>query len=146
MTLADFAAQLRSGSALPWPGLSLDQAYAVAASNHRLRAAQDAPVGRKIGHTNPAHWAAQGIAAPSWGWLYASSTRPIERAQPLVLGSPLAALGRLMALLAEQGAPPLQAGEIVTTGALAPALPWTGAALRAEIRGLGTVHWKPEPA
>jgi 2-keto-4-pentenoate hydratase len=59
---------------------------------------------------------------------------------PLVFGSPLTALARLMALLAEQGAPPLQAGEIITTGALAPALPLrAGKKLQARIEGLGSL-------
>ena len=41
----------------------------------------------------------------------------------LVLGSPLEALAQLSALLQAQGAPALQAGEWITSGALAPALP-----------------------
>lgn len=195
-------------------GLTLDEAYAVAARNHARRLqAHERPVGRKIGHTWPATWAQQGIAAPSWGWLYASSTGFMEshldlrgRRQPKaelelvlrlgldrrpeamalgieivdtpypgwdfpvaasvaaggvhaallhgpwqaldpglnldalraclqvgdrrseggserVLGSPLRALDALAALLEAQEALPLQPDEIVTTGALVPALP-----------------------
>ena len=209
----EFAARLQAGELVqPLPGLSLDEAYQIAALRHELRlAAGDRAIGRKIGHTNTANWAAQGLSAPSWGWLYDSSTapagdeldiaawreakielecvlrlgadgrpdamalgleivdrpypswsisvpdsvaaggvhaamrvgpwRPLDAAllgdlqaelrvgdarseggSPLVFGSPLTALARLMELLAEQGAPPLQAGEIITTGALAPAL------------------------
>ena len=226
----------------PRPGLTLTEAYAVAGQLHARRvAAGDAPVGRKIGHTNPANWPHQGITAPSWGWLYASTTwqgqplpsasdwrepkvelelvlhlrqtppaqadavtlakcidavalglefvdRPypawggsvadsvaaggvhaglwIGEAHPctagvlsalsqlsatlavgdlqsaggsgLVLGNPLTALLQLQALLEQQGAPGLQAGEWITTGALAPALPYApGAAVTARIAGPG---------
>ena len=63
-----------------------------------------------------------------------------EGGSRLVFGSPLNALARLIVLLAEMGAPSLTAGEIVTTGALAPALPLhAGETLAAEIRGLGAV-------
>ena len=67
----DFAAALQAGELLqPLPGLDLTQAYRIAAHRHALRLATgDRPIGRKIGHTNTATWAAQGIAAPSWGWL-----------------------------------------------------------------------------
>jgi len=52
----------------------------------------------------------------------------------------LNALARLMSLLADQGAPPLQAGEIVTTGALAPALPLRpGQDLQARLQRLGSL-------
>lgn len=237
-----FVAALQAGAVLqPLAGLALADAYRIAAQRHALRlAAGERPVGRKIGHTNPVNWAAQGINAPSWGWLYAGSTRPLAGARPLpawreprlelecvlrlartpdsradlseladcvdamalgleivdrpypswqigvadsvaangvhaalwlgpwqplraealgrlqaclrlgeagsegmseggsalVLGSPLVALARLMRLLDEQGAPPLVAGEIVTTGALAPALPLQGGAMHAEIAQL----------
>lgn len=235
-----FAAGLQAGELQqPLPGLSLAQAYEIAAMRHALRlAAGDRAVGRKIGHTNTATWAAQGITAPSWGWLYERSTAPagevlnlrgwrepkielecvlrlshtpthvdelpgcvdamalgleiVDRPYPswqitlpdsvaaggvhaamrigpwqpldasllpdlqaelrvdaarseggsaLVFGSPLTALARLMSLLAEQGAPPLQAGEIITTGALAPALPLrAGQALSAAVAGLGELR------
>lgn len=75
--LADALWDARHGGATaPVPrGLSLEDAYAVAARNHarRLRAHEQA-VGRKIGHTDTANWPQQGIQAPSWGWLYAAST------------------------------------------------------------------------
>lgn len=232
----DFAAALQAGELLrPLPGLDLKQAYRIAAHRHALRLATgDRAIGRKIGHTNTATWAAQGIAAPSWGWLYERSTevvgetlriagwrepkielecmlrlartprsadelpdcvdamalgleivdrpypswqitvadsvaaggvhtamrvgtwRPLDLAllgvlkaelqvgaqrsegsSALVFGSPLESVARLMRLLAEQGAPPLQAGEIVTTGALAPALPLRrGELLQARIESL----------
>lgn len=228
-TFERFAARLQAGELLqPLPGLNLAQAYEIAALRHGLRlAAGDRAIGRKIGHTNTANWAAQGLAAPSWGWLYESSTAPagdeldlsawrepkielecvlrlgadgepeamalglevVDRPYPnwnitvpdsvaaggvhaglligawqpvdgsrlaalqarlqvgearseggsaLVFGSPLIALARLAALLAEQGAPALQAGELITTGALAPALPLrAGERLQARIDGLG---------
>ncbi len=224
-------ARLQGGTVTVPEGLSLDQAYAAAERNHARRLAEGAhAVGRKIGHTWPATWAAQGIAAPSWGWLYARSTaemaptlglsawrepkaevelvlrlgpdrqpramalgieivdRPypswdfpvaasiaaggvhaallhgpwqaFDRAAhgPLlsrlrarlqvgdarseggserVLGSPLAALEALAALLQAQDAPPLQPDEIVTTGALAPSLPLrAGERCEALIEGL----------
>lgn len=225
------AAALQAGELCqPLPGLGLADAYRVAARRHALRlAADDRAIGRKIGHTNTANWAAQGIDAPSWGWLYARSTAPlgselelgdwrepkvelecvlrlgadgrpdamalgleiVDRPYPswgisvadsiaaggvhaamrvrpwqpldadalrslkarlqvgdarseggsaLVFGSPLSALARLAALLAEQDAPPLQAGEIVTTGALATALPLrAGQALHARLDGLDAI-------
>lgn len=225
MNLDEFADALRRADAGRYPGLTLAQAYAVAARNHALRAAHDRPVGRKIGHTNTALWAAQGIEAPSWGWLYASSTRAlpptlnlggwrepkvelelvlrlgangrpdamalgleiVDRPYPswqitvadsvaangvhaallvgpwqaldanalnnlkaqlqigearseggsaLVFGNPLHALARLATRLAEQGAQPLQAGEIITTGALAPALPLRAGRLAARVSDL----------
>ncbi|MFO1250742.1 MAG: fumarylacetoacetate hydrolase family protein [Inhella sp.] len=232
-----YAAALQTGELVnPWPELSLKQAYQVAARRHQLRLARgERAVGRKIGHTNRANWANQGIAGPSWGWLYAASTAPlgerlsvagwrepkielefvlrlrdtprgaadlpdcvdamalgleiVDRPYPswqisvadsvaaggvhaslrvgpwrapdpallrelqaelqvgtrqsrggsaLVFGSPLTALAELMALLAEQGAPALLAGELITTGALAPALPLqAGETLMARIDGLG---------
>lgn len=76
-TIADalWLARLRGSTVAVPEGLSLAQAYAVAEHNHARRLAEGAhAVGRKIGHTWPASWAAQGIAAPSWGWLYARST------------------------------------------------------------------------
>jgi 2-keto-4-pentenoate hydratase len=242
-TLADALWQAQQGGtpAEPLPGLSLPDAYAVAACNYARRlAAGQAPVGRKIGHANPANWPAQGLTAPSWGWLYASTcwadrmpstaaswrepkvelelvlrlgTTPaanlpatdtagwsacidaialglefVDRPYPqwggsvadsvaaggvhaglflapwqgwpadgalactrlsaeltvgdttqrggsaLVMGSPLRAVALLQASLAAQGAPLLQTGEWITTGALAPALPWRlGQAIRAQI-------------
>jgi len=74
-----FATALQAGELLPpLPGLSLTQAYEIAALRHALRlAAGDRAIGRKIGHTNTANWAAQGLAAPSWGWLYERSTAPV---------------------------------------------------------------------
>ena len=56
----------------------------------------------------------------------------------IVLGSPLAALGHLVRLLSTQpGAPPLAAGEIVSTGTLTDAHPVApGEAWSTEIRGL----------
>jgi 2-oxo-3-hexenedioate decarboxylase len=226
----------------PFPGLTLDEAYEVAAKLHRQRLVDgDTPIGRKIGHTNPANWLAQGLHAPSWGWLYGSSTwhhtalptaqgwrEPkvelelvlrlgrtppplvtagalaecidavalglefVDRPYPAwggtvadsvaaggvhaglwigpwqawnpayasafsqlkatlqvdsrcsqggsdaVLGSPLEALSHIQAVLAQQGAPSLQAGEWITTGALAPALPYQpGATLCAKVEGPG---------
>ncbi len=234
--------------ASPHAGLTLSQAYAVAAHNHRRRIAEgELPFGRKIGHTNPANWPAQGIQAPSWGWLYAASTwaqgeRPrgeawrepkvelelvlrlgctppphvdvadtadmavwsrcidavalglefVDRPYPAwggsvadsvaaggvhaglwigplhpwsdglsatlgdlvatlnvgdtrseggsagVMGHPFTALSALQRVLCAQGEAPLHAGEWVTTGALAPALPYRAdAPLRATIRGPG---------
>jgi 2-oxo-3-hexenedioate decarboxylase len=226
------AAALQAGELVePLPGLELADAYQIAARRHALRLATgDRAIGRKIGHTNTASWAAQGISAPSWGWLYERSTAPAgdeldssawrepkielecvlrlgadgrpeamalgleivdrpypswaisvpdsvaaggvhaamrigawqpldaallgdlqaelqvgdarsEGGSPLVFGSPLTALARLMALLAEQGAPPLRAGEIITTGALAPALPLrAGEKLQARINSLGELR------
>ncbi len=223
----------------PWPELPLPDAYVVAVQLHARRvAAGDAPIGRKIGHTNSANWAPQGIGAPSWGWLYAATTwqglplppasawrepkvelelvlrlrrtppaqadastmaacidvmalglefvdrpypawggtvadsvaaggvhaglwlgamhtGPVDRSalsqlsatltvgersstggSAWVLGNPLEALAQLQALLAQQGAPALQAGEWITTGALAPALPYAPtAAITAHIAG-----------
>ena len=77
--LETLAARLQAGEMVqPLPGLTLSQAYEVAALRHRLRLdAGDTAIGRKIGHTNTVNWAAQGIDAPSWGWLYASSTESI---------------------------------------------------------------------
>ncbi len=241
-----FAAALQAGEPVdPLPGLGLPQAYAIAAQRHALRLASgDRTVGRKIGHTNRANWPSQGIAAPSWGWLYEASTAPLgkqlclagwrepkvelecvlrlartpknpeelpecvdamalgleivdrpypswqitvadsiaaggvhaaqrigpwQKADPallnnleaelqvgaqqslggsaLVFGSPLEALAQLMAVLAEQGAPPLQAGEVITTGALAPALPLqSGQRLHARISGLGEWELEASPA
>jgi 2-oxo-3-hexenedioate decarboxylase len=238
--LETLAARLQAGELVsPLQGLTLEQAYQVAALRHQLRMdAGDNAIGRKIGHTNTANWPAQGLTAPSWGWLYESSTEVagetlfvgawrepkvelecvlrlshtpaaveelpgcvdamaigleiVDRPYPswgisvpdsvaaggvhaamrlgpwmpldavtlrelratlqvggssseggssLVFGSPLDALARLMDLLSEQGAPPLQAGEIVTTGALAPALPLhAGCSLQAEISGLGALN------
>lgn len=245
--LADSLDAARCGDALaqPLPGLTLTEAYRVAAHNHQRRlTAGDRPVGRKIGHTNPANWPAQGIDAPSWGWLYAATTwqgRPlptgkawrepkvelelvlrlreapppsaeaidlpqwadcidtvalglefVDRPYPAwggsvadsvaaggvhaglwigeaqawpadgvealgrltavlkvgdshseggsawVLGHPLEALARLHQVLALQGAQALQAGEWITTGALAPALPYpAGTTLAARIDGAG---------
>jgi 2-oxo-3-hexenedioate decarboxylase len=214
----------------PIPGLTLAAAYALAAERHALRlAAGEVPIGRKIGHTNPATWPAQGISAPTWGWLYASSTAPlgdtlslagwrepkvelecvlrigadgapdamalgleiVDRPYPswqitvadsvaangvhaamrigpwqpvdadllsklkaelrvgdarsagssaMVFGSPLNALIRLKQVLAERGAPPLRAGEVVTTGALAPAsLLHAGESLNARVEGLDRI-------
>jgi 2-oxo-3-hexenedioate decarboxylase len=56
----------------------------------------------------------------------------------IVLGSPLAALGHLVELLAKQPqSPPLAAGEIISTGTLTDAHPVApGEAWRTEIRGL----------
>jgi len=56
----------------------------------------------------------------------------------IVLGSPLAALGHLVALLARQpAAPPLAAGEIISTGTLTDAHPVApGEVWSTEIRGL----------
>ncbi|WP_374662084.1 2-keto-4-pentenoate hydratase [Inhella sp.] len=208
--------------------LTLSEAYAIAARNHARRLARgDRAAGRKIGHTWPATWAAQGIAAPTWGWLYADTTddladaldlaawrepkvelelvlrlgmdrRPdamalgleiVDRPYPSwdfpvaasvsaggvhaallhgpwqpfdpqadlstlraclrvgeqyseggserVLGSPLRALEALADLLDEQEALPLQPDEIVTTGALTPALPLKpGQRCEARIEGL----------
>lgn len=232
-TIADalWLARLRGSTVAVPEGLSLAQAYAVAEHNHARRLAEGAhAVGRKIGHTWPASWAAQGIAAPSWGWLYARSTAEmaptldlsawrepkaevelvlrlgldrqpramalgieiVDRPYPSwdfpvaasiaaggvhaalllgpwqvfdnavhgpllsrlsaqlqvgdarseggsarVLGSPLAALEALSALLHAQDAPPLQPDEIVTTGALAPSLPLrAGERCEAMIEGL----------
>ncbi|MBB5206405.1 2-keto-4-pentenoate hydratase [Inhella inkyongensis] len=60
-----------------------------------------------------------------------------EGGSALVLGSPLRALERLHKLLQEQGQTGLQAGEWITTGALAPALPVrAGQRLDAQISGL----------
>jgi 2-oxo-3-hexenedioate decarboxylase len=55
-----------------------------------------------------------------------------------VLGSPLLALGHLVGLLAAQpDAPPLAAGEIITTGTLTDAHPVApGETWRTEIRGV----------
>jgi 2-oxo-3-hexenedioate decarboxylase len=63
-----------------------------------------------------------------------------------VLGSPLAALAHLVELLAHQGAAPLAAGEIVSTGTLTDAHPVApGETWSTEIRGLPlpglTVHF-----
>lgn len=63
-----------------------------------------------------------------------------------VLGSPLAALAHLVDLLARQGAAPLAAGEIVSTGTLTDAHPVaSGETWSTEIRGLPlqglTVHF-----
>jgi 2-oxo-3-hexenedioate decarboxylase len=56
----------------------------------------------------------------------------------IVLGSPLAALGHLVELLAKQPeAPPLAAGEIISTGTLTDAHPVApGETWSTEIRGL----------
>ncbi|KQZ96647.1 2-keto-4-pentenoate hydratase [Achromobacter sp. Root565] len=53
-------------------GFGLAQAYDVAAKVHEMRVAQGAQqVGRKIGFTNPAMWAALGVDFPVWGRVYA---------------------------------------------------------------------------
>ncbi len=197
-------------------------------------------VGRKIGHTVAELWPAQGLSAPTWGWLYANSTRPLEGVLALgalrepkaevelvfrlgsggvpeamalgielvdrpyatwdftvpaavaagavhaalllgpwlpydalahaplltslrarlrvgdavsdggserVLGSPLRALELLSAVLADRGAPALQPGEVITTGALAPALSVrAGVACEAVIAGLplAPASWRCE--
>lgn len=244
IALADGLHQARQGGPTlpPHPGLTLAEGYHVAAHNHRRRvAAGDATVGRKVGHTQTANWATLGIQAPSWGWLYASTTwrqsarsvgagwrepkvelelvlrlcqappadadeaallpcieavalglefvdRPypawggsvadsvaaggvhaglwIGEPQPWshaiaaalphlsaelqvgsqgsqggsggVMGSPLRALAALQRVLTAQSAPALQAGEWISTGALAPALPYaTAVALSARVMGPG---------
>ncbi|MCJ0763411.1 2-keto-4-pentenoate hydratase [Variovorax terrae] len=56
------------------PGWSADQAYALAETiaAHRRQGGERC-VGRKIGLTNPAGWAAMKTAAPIWGYVYDSS-------------------------------------------------------------------------
>lgn len=70
------AAQDHAASIAPltarYAGFGLAQAYEVAAHVHEMRLAQGAqPVGRKIGFTNPAMWAALGVDFPVWGRVYA---------------------------------------------------------------------------
>jgi 2-oxo-3-hexenedioate decarboxylase len=103
-----------------------DQGYATALRfrERRLRQGWRA-VGRKIGFTNSGIW-------PRYEAV-------LDRgAGENVLGSPLLALGHLVELLAKQpDAPPLCAGEIVTTGTLTDAHPVAaGEAWSTEIRGL----------
>jgi 2-oxo-3-hexenedioate decarboxylase len=53
------------------PAFGLAEAYAVAAAIRRTRESRGArPVGRKIGFTNRAMWAAHGVHAPIWGYVY----------------------------------------------------------------------------
>lgn len=64
-----------------------------------------------------------------------------EGGSAFVLGSPLLALDALQQLLSRRGAPPLQAGELITTGALAPALPLrAGSGLSAAVEELGELN------
>lgn len=56
------------------PRFDLDAAYEVAARIHQARLAEGALlVGRKIGFTNPAMWAALGVDFPVWGRVYEHS-------------------------------------------------------------------------
>jgi 2-oxo-3-hexenedioate decarboxylase len=56
------------------PGFDLAAAYTVADLVHRARVAEGAkPVGRKIGFTNPAMWAAFGVREPIWAYVYDST-------------------------------------------------------------------------
>ncbi|WP_238914262.1 2-keto-4-pentenoate hydratase [Achromobacter insolitus] len=56
------------------PRFDLDAAYDVAARIHQARLAEGALlVGRKIGFTNPAMWAALGVDFPVWGRVYEHS-------------------------------------------------------------------------
>ena len=58
-----------------YPGFSLAAAYEVAARLHEARLAEGAlAVGRKIGFTNTAMWAALGVDFPVWGRVYAHTT------------------------------------------------------------------------
>ncbi|SSW68195.1 2-keto-4-pentenoate hydratase [Achromobacter veterisilvae] len=67
----DHAASIAPVSAR-FPRFGLDAAYEVAARIHRARLAEGAQaVGRKIGFTNPAMWAALGVDFPVWGRVYA---------------------------------------------------------------------------
>jgi 2-oxo-3-hexenedioate decarboxylase len=53
------------------PAFGLAEAYAVAAAIRQIRESRGArPVGRKIGFTNRAMWAAHGVHAPIWGYVY----------------------------------------------------------------------------
>jgi 2-oxo-3-hexenedioate decarboxylase len=54
-----------------YPGFDLAEAYAVAERIRDLRAARgETAVGRKIGFTNRAAWAAYGISGPVWNYVY----------------------------------------------------------------------------
>jgi 2-oxo-3-hexenedioate decarboxylase len=75
--------------------------------------------------------------------LYKGSSLVERGLGEIVLGSPLLALGHLVTLLARQAAPPLAAGEIVTTGTLTdahavrPHEAWRTAISGLPLRGLG---------
>jgi 2-oxo-3-hexenedioate decarboxylase len=54
-----------------YPDFSIDDGYAVAHLVRQLRQARgEAPVGRKIGGTNPSWWAMLGISGPVWNFMY----------------------------------------------------------------------------
>ena len=63
-----------------YPGLSLEDAYEIAKGVHeeRLRQGRRA-VGRKIGFTNPAMWAAFGVSQPIWGYMYDTTVHDLGR-------------------------------------------------------------------
>lgn len=64
-----------------------------------------------------------------------------EGGSALVLGNPLLALDAMQQVLARRQAPPLLAGELITTGALAPALLLSaGGMLSARVEGLGELR------
>ncbi|MGY6271997.1 2-keto-4-pentenoate hydratase [Achromobacter denitrificans] len=80
------AAQDRAAALAPisarYPRFGLDAAYEVAARVHRARLEEGAqPVGRKIGFTNPAMWAALGVDFPVWGRVYAHTAVVVEGAE-----------------------------------------------------------------
>jgi len=53
------------------PTFDVADAYVVAAAVRRIREARgERPIGRKIGFTNRAMWAAHGVDAPIWGYVY----------------------------------------------------------------------------
>lgn len=61
------------------PGLTLAQAYRVAARVRETREARgERPVGRKIGFTNRTIWAEYGVDRPMWGYLYDRTVSDFE--------------------------------------------------------------------
>ena len=70
------------------PGFDLDAAYAVAARVRDRRVARgERPVGRKIGFTNRAVWAGQGLSAPIWNWMFDATVRDLDADGVVALGA-----------------------------------------------------------
>ncbi len=62
-----------------YQGFDLESAYAAARINHELKIRRGEIVGgRKIGFTNPRMWDLYGVREPIWGWMYASTVKPLE--------------------------------------------------------------------
>src|SRR5215468_9646768 len=61
-----------------YPGLSIEDAYRIAARLCALRAARgERVIGRKIGFTNRTIWADYGVHAPNWGFVFDTTVRDL---------------------------------------------------------------------